>query len=209
MALTNCYITLDDIKTELMPNNAQTFEFDTRLEVAISAASRQIDAFCGRRFWQDATVVAREFFADDTRCVRVDDISTSTGLIVKTDDDEDGTFETTLTIGTDFLLMPRNADKEYPVQPWTELIAVSMGTNWFPVAYGGRPGVQVTAKFGWPAIPDDVAKACLIQATMLYKASDAAFGAVQLSIDAPALRLGGRLNPLAAGLLERYVKQPA
>jgi len=209
MALTNCYITLDDIRGELMPNSAQSFEYDTRLEVAIQSASRQVDAFCGRRFWQDGSVVAREYFTEDTRCVYVDDISTSTGLIVKVDFDEDGTFEQTLTLGTDFLLMPRNADKEYPVRPWTELVGVSQGVNWFPATTSGRPGVQVTAKFGWPAIPDDVAKACLIQATMLYKASDAAFGAVQLSIDAPALRVGQRLNPLAAGLLERYVKQPA
>ena len=40
----------------------------------------------------------------------VDDISVTTGLIVKLDDNDDGTYEKTLTLNTDFFLEPSNPD---------------------------------------------------------------------------------------------------
>ena len=66
--------------------------------------------------------------------------------------------------------------------------------------------VQITAKFGWPAIPDDVEKACLVQAAQLFKASDAVFGGVAIGMDGGVLRVRSSLNPMAEGLLEGYCK---
>jgi hypothetical protein len=76
----------------------------------------------------------------------------------------------------------------------------------FPVHGTGRPGVQVTAKFGWPAIPDDVTKACLVQAGLLFKADDASLGAIQFADAGVALRMQNRLHPVAEALLEPYCK---
>ena len=179
-------------------------DYDTKLELAISAASRMIDAYCGRFFYQDDSVQTRTYYAWDPELVDVDDISTATGLIVKTDDNDDGTFETTLTLTTNYILLPPNADKQYPVHPFTAIRLVDSGITAFPMSASGRPGVAVTAQFGWPAVPDDVQKACLIQATQLFKASDAVFGA--LSFDAGILRVRDTINPMAAAALERYVK---
>lgn len=171
------------------------------MEQSINAASREIDGWCGRRFWQDSTVAAREFYADDARCCHVDDISTVTGLVVKIDEDADGTFETTLTITTDFVLLPSNAADESPARPYTEIRLVDNYS--FPVPGNGRPGVQVTAKFGWPAVPDDVTKACLVQATDLFKAKDAVF-AIAGGAELGQLRVTSGLNRIAKALLAPY-----
>ena len=53
-----------------------------KIEQAIEAASREIDAYCGRRFWQDGTATARTYYADTPRIACVDDIATTTGLVV-------------------------------------------------------------------------------------------------------------------------------
>lgn len=202
MAITNGYTTLDLLKGELDISSATT-TYDTRMEAAINAASRQIDHETGRRFWQDATVVDRQYYADDWQTLLVDDISTTTGLVVKLDDGDDGAFATTLTIGTHFLVLPLNAADRVPAWPYTEIVLVD--TNYrFPVSSSMRPGVQVTAKFGWPAVPDDIAKACLIQAVQLFKSSDAVFGG--LSFDAGVMRVRDTLNPMALALVQGYSK---
>ena len=206
MAITNGYTTLDDIKAQ-MRITVSDYADDARLELAVAAASRQIDAHCGRRFWQDATVKERSFVADDSRICYVDDISTTTGLIVKVDDDDDGTFETTLTITSNYILAPLNAADDVPVRPYCEVLLVdSNGAVSFPVHGSGRPGVQVTARFGWPAVPDDVTKACLVQAGLLFKADDASLGAIQFADAGVALRMQNRLHPVAEALLEPYCK---
>jgi hypothetical protein len=201
VTITNGYCTLAEVKLELLPNLANS-DHDTVLEVAINAASRAIDGHCGQRFWQDSTVVAREFYADShTCCVIPEGISTTTGLIVKIDEDADGTFESTLTISTDFILTPRNAAAEVPVRPYTEVLAVENYS--FPLPSNGRPGVQVTAKFGWPTVPDDVKKACLILSHDLFKAKDAAFG---IAGEGQFGTLMIRQNKLASMLLAPYRK---
>lgn len=174
----------------------------TLVELCIAAASRNIDRFCGRRFWQDSTVVTREYHADSDSVVFVDDISTSTGLVVKTDTADDGTFATTLTITTDFLLYPLNAADEVPVKPWTELRIAGGSGYWFPVE-DGRPGVRVTAKFGWPAVPDDVKLATIFQAQMLYASKDARGGVWGDT----GLRVSRFMHPQAQELLTDYVRE--
>lgn len=198
MALTNAYTTLALLKTRL--NITDTTD-DTALELAINGASRQIDSYCGRRFWQDATVVTREYFAHSATLVETDDISTVTGLIVKTDSAGDGTFATTTTITTDFIALPVNAADRVPVWPYEEIL---LAANYsFSQLSNGRPGVQVTARFGWPAVPDDVKLACEILALDLFKAKDAPFG-VAGSNEFGALRV--RENRLARSLLEPYTR---
>jgi len=204
VTLTNAYATLLELKSELGIRDAAD---DSRLEIALNAASRQIDRHCGQRFWVDGSVVAREFYAEDSRTVQVPEgISTVSGLIVKIDDDDDGTFETTLTITTNFIVLPPNAADLVPVEPYRTVRLVDGVNGYFPRWSSGRPGVQITAKFGWPAVPDEVKKAALIQASQLFKASDAVFGGVQIGIDGGALRIRQALNPMADALLQPFVR---
>ena len=202
MAITNGYCTLAQIR-QLGEWAAGDTADDAMLELSVEAASRQIDGFCGRRFWVDGSVVARDYVAESSKLVEVDDISTTTGLIVATDTAGDGTFATTLTTA-DYLLFPLNAADEVPVRPYTSVLAV--GTASLPCLSSGRPGVRITAKFGWPAVPDNVEKACLTQAWQLYKAKDAPFGIATFGDMGGGLRVSGALNPIARALVDQYAK---
>lgn len=200
MAITNGYTSAQALSDEL---GITDFDDAPRLEAAISTASRQIDAHCGRRFWQDTEVVTRTYAASDRRRLAVDDISTTDGLVVVIDDDDDGTYETTLTETTDFILGPLNALLEVPARPYEEIMLVD---NYQWPTYL-RPGVQVTAKFGWPAVPEDVVTACTIQAKNLYKVTGAGvFGSMQLSVDGIPMRIPG-LDYVAKALLENFRRE--
>lgn len=203
--MTTDYCSADELGEQF--NLSDTDDHD-KMGLAITAASRQIDRFCGQRFYQDDAVVVREFYADSSTCVDLLEqgnapISTTTGLVVKTDDALDGTFATTLTIGTDFLLLPRNAAADD--RPFTEILVI--GSYYFPRPYTGRAGIQVTAKFGWPEVPADVKQACIIQAAQLFKLKDAVFGAAAVG-DAGAMFLRSALNPSAKALLGDFQRAP-
>lgn len=208
MSLTNAYCTVAEFQSLSRIDSGAD---QTLHEICINAASRLVDRHCGRRhgFWQDASVGTREYHPDSNWCVQVDDISTSTGLIVKTDTAVDGTFATTLTITTDFLLYERgspNAADETPARPWDEIRITSNATNYFTMA-DHRPTVQVTAKFGWAAVPDEVKLATILQAQMLYSAKDARTGILQvLSQEGFATRMSRFLHPQADLLLADFVK---
>lgn len=124
-----------------------------------------------------------------------------TGLVVATDDNDDGTFETTWTITVDFQVEPLNAAAAG--EPWTRLVAI--GPRWFP-RLEHRAGVQVTAKFGWPGgtPPAPVKHAVLIQASRLWKRKDAPFGVAGSAELGSELRLLAKLDPDVESLLRPY-----
>ncbi len=204
MAIVNGYVTLADLKATMSINDTTD---DTVMEDAIEAASRQIDAYCGRgrKFWQDAGVVARKYYPTQSRRVIVDDISTLTGLLVAVDTSDDGTFDVSLTINTDFIVEPVNAAAEYPVQPWTSILLINGTLTQFLQLASGRPSVEVTAKYGWSAIPSGIARACLVQSRNIFKSQDATFGAFQLSIDGQ-IRSVPQMDPVARAQLEPFVR---
>jgi hypothetical protein len=208
MSLTHAYCTVAELADELEMNATETSNKTAKLERAISAASRMIDKHTGwvaHGFWQDPSVVARVYEPDeaDELCIP-EGISTLTGLIVKVDYTGTGTYGTTLTINTDFTVCPANALSDYPARPITELEIMWSSSNYFPTEMENT--VQVTAKFGWPAVPDDVNKATLIQAAQMFKAPDAVFGGVPIGLDGGFMRVRSALNPMAEGLLEGYCK---
>lgn len=63
MAITNGYITQNDLKAFVGIPTDDTAD-DDLLDNAINGASRQIDAFCGRKFYADTNASAREFYTD-------------------------------------------------------------------------------------------------------------------------------------------------
>lgn len=187
MAITNGYATLNEIKNFLSITDSVD---DTLLENMVEAASRSIDRIANRRFYQDSTASARQYRVNSPVVLYTDDISGTTGLIVKTDDDGDGTFETTLTLNTDYIMDPLTANALG--RPFTQVTIVS-NTETFPIfpglfQNGLRPGVQVTAKWGWPSVPDDINQACLILTADLYKRKDSPGGILGLG-DLGAIRM--------------------
>jgi hypothetical protein len=187
MAVVNGYATLAEAKSFLSISDSVD---DTLLENMIEAASRSIDRIANRRFYLDSTASARQYRVSSPVILYTDDIGTTTGLIVETDDDGDGTFETTLTLNTDYIMDPLTALSLG--RPFTQITVVST-TNTFPIfpglfQNGLRPGVQVTAKFGWPSVPDDINQACLILTADLYKRKDSPGGILGLG-DLGAIRM--------------------
>ena len=189
MAITNGYATLAEIKSFLSIPNSDTAD-DTLLESLVESASRSIDRIANRRFYLDAAASARLYRAYSDVFVYTDDIGTSASLVVAIDESGNGTFTTTLTLNQDFLLDPLTAAAKG--RPFTQLTMVSNTTS-FPIfpglfSNGLRPGVQVTARWGWPSVPDDITSACLILTADLYKRKDAPGGVLGLG-DLGAIRM--------------------
>ncbi len=152
------------------------------LEDLVESASRSIDRIANRRFYLDATASARLYRAYSDIFVYVDDIGTTSSLVVKTDSNGNGTYAKTLTLNQDYILDPLTASSLN--RPFTQLTMVSNTETWpiFPglTQNGLRPGVQVTARWGWPSVPDDINMACLILTADLYKRKDAPGGILGL-----------------------------
>lgn len=169
---------------------------DTQLNRALSAASRSIDKTTGRRFWLDATVKQRVFRLhgrvvcdDDGDLLLVDDIGSITGLIVEAG--SGGSF----TAVTGYETSPDNAlaDGE-PITGLRRLNGI-WGT--------GTTRVRVTAKFGWPVVPDDITEATLIQAARVFKRKDSPEGVLG-SAEWGVVRLSRR-DPDVWAFIEPYL----
>ncbi len=193
MAISNGYTTLATFQAYTGMTTV-TADETVNIEKAIESASRSIDRMTNRRFWADASATARQYRATDFYRLFVDDISSTTGLIVKTDTGGDGTYETTLTFNVDYILDPINAPQQE--RPFT--VVTMVGTTLFPSPINLRPGIQVTAKFGWynGTPPNDVEEACLILSTDLVKRASSVGGVLGLS------ELGAiRMSPLGRDVL--------
>ena len=179
MAITNGYATLTQIKNYLSISDSTDNDL---LEDLIESASRSIDRIANRRFYADSTASARRYRAYSDVFVYTDDISTTTSLVVAVDENGNGTYSKTLTLDTDFIMDPLTASALG--RPFTQLTMVSNTESWpiFPglTQNGLRPGVQVTAKWGWPSVPDDITVATLTLTADLYKRKDAPGGVLGL-----------------------------
>ena len=102
--------------------------------------------------------------------------------MVAIDENGNGTYSKTLTLDTDFIMDPLTASALG--RPFTQLTMDSNTESWpiFPglTQNGLRPGVQVTAKWGWPSVPDDITVATLTLTADLYKRKDAPGGVLGL-----------------------------
>lgn len=204
MTLVNAYCTEQEVRDQF-GDEGSTLSEDL-LHRAINATSRAIDRWTGRRFWQDADVVARTYRPRDGHHVFVHDISTDTGLIVKTDTTGDGTFDTTWD-SDDFVLEPRNEDVVATGDTgdpfaWWQITAVD--TKTFPV-HARKATLQVTARFGWSGIPDEVNQAAIIKAAALFRRKDAPFGVAGFG-DMGAVRISRFGDPDVTALLDPYVR---
>jgi hypothetical protein len=179
MAITNGYATLTQIKNYMSISDNTDNDL---LEDLIESASRSIDRMANRRFYLDATASARLYRAYSDIFVYVDDIGTTSNLSVALDINGNGTYTKTLTLNQDYILDPLTASSLG--RPFTQLTMVSNTETWpiFPglTQNGLRPGVQVTARWGWPSVPDDINMACLILTADLYKRKDAPGGILGL-----------------------------
>lgn len=198
MAITNGYTTLQSLKTYLKIDDSVD---DALLEQIIESASRSIDRIANRRFYLDANASARTYRPIGNLRVQVDDFGTTSGLVVKTDPNATGTYETTFTLNTDYIVEPTNALAKG--RPFTTITIVGPTAFSLPINYW--PQVEVTARWGWPSVPDDIEQATLILSADLYKRRDSIGGVLGLS------ELGAiRMSPLGrdiSAIVRAYRKE--
>jgi gp6-like head-tail connector protein len=178
VALGDNYATLDDLKVRLGINDV-TFD-DSILDAALDSASRAVENFCSRQFNDVGLlgVSARVYYPDSIVCTEVDDFSTTTGLVIQTDQSGAGVYDTTWAT-TDYQLAPlNNIVGGQPGYPFNRILAVGSRLFLFPQVFYTlrRAPVRVTARWGWAAVPDPVHQATLIMAEEIAKLKDAPFG---------------------------------
>lgn len=203
MALGDPYATLGQLKLRL---NITDTNDDVALTSALGAATQAIEGLCGRQFNDAGAVSARVYYPDSLTLVVVDDFSTSTGLIVALDYSNAGTYSTTIT-STNFQLEPLNGivdgstgwpyNRIRAIQTWYPLWLTSIGDP--------RTSIQITARWGWAAVPAPVVEACLMLAEETFKMKDAPYGVAGFS-QYGAVRV--RENPKVMALLSRYDRYP-
>lgn len=195
MTVTNGYCTQADLAAYLRNVDATTFA--TELDDAVNEASRQVDAYCGRRFFLDNTSSARTYWTNDTRVLIFDDATTVTSIKLSTADN--GTYDLTYTVGTDYTLEPLNGRGSgleglpyWRARFTTDVLPTNTST----------PCAQITATWGWAAIPAPVRQACLILASEAFKLSEAPFGVAGFG-EMGVVRVG-KMSPKAADMLRPY-----
>ena len=195
---------------------AYTDPTDWIYDTAIAAASRSIDTSCFRQFGNSGSDPATRLFTPYVDIGRqrivcdIDDLSDLAGLLVESNQSGDAA---TWGVVTAYRLSPLNAAADG--RPYTELV-FPRGWAWGAYAYDMLPfaegSVRVTTGatdacttgWGWPAFPDGVVEAALIQASRLVKRKDSPFGIAGSPAEGNALRLLARLDPDVAVLVADY-----
>lgn len=182
MALSDPYATVAEYQAVVGSQDAGS---NAAIESDLKAVSRWLDRRLGRFFNKDASAVARVYIVPRARTappmdwaesenpfrwgnvyrtLEVDDVADTNGLVIKIDDDANGNFDETALNTTDYELQPLNAPLGPEARPYERIGIPSWST-----AGGWRSGarVQVTAIFGWPAVPAAIKRATIdITSTM-------------------------------------------
>jgi hypothetical protein len=174
---------------------------DTALQSVLDATDTLIDLYCDRKTGFGTASETRYYTAENYEYVLTDDLVSVTTL--QTDDDANGTYETTWTAGTDYVLAPRNAALDG--FPYTEIdTSVTWPRNFPKDVY---LGVKVVGVFGFPAVPAAVKQAEIIQAGAVWNSRTAPFGVIGSADLGGILRMSRALHPEAALILEPYRKR--
>jgi hypothetical protein len=185
------YVGLQSLKRALGKVTAD--DRDEDIQVAAVAASRMIDATTGRppgAFQAGLTATTRTFSLAGRVLqnigymrsgVMVDDIASDEGVVIGI-----GTVATGVYIPpASFTLGPMNALSEGKPFEWVSLP--------YSFTNGTQDSIQVTARWGWPAIPSEVEMATRLLASRLYKRKDSPQGVIA-SADWGAVRVS-RTDP--------------
>lgn len=175
------------------------FDDDVQIGLARHTASRAVDEHCNRQFGQIDEPVERLYTAwpDLERgrwVVTIDDLMTTTGLVVEVDG--------TAITSAGYTLEPVNAAAAG--RPWTSL-AFTSDAEATPT--GCVHEVSAVARWGWTAVPQAVEQATLLQASRLLKRRDAPFGVAGSPELGSELRLLAKVDPDVAVAL-RGLRRP-
>jgi hypothetical protein len=197
VSLVNAYCSLADVKGALRIPSQDTVD-DALLNIAINAASRQIDGETDRVFYSASG--ARTYVPESSVLVVTDDIQTVTKL-----ETSSGDGFTVEIPATDFQLEPLNGVAGGIPQPFTRIRAT--GAFLFPV-FSQRSvnldeaTVRVTGTFGWSATPAAIRQACMLLSIRIFKRLDSPLAVAGFG-DLGAIRVG-RSDPDVMAMIAPY-----
>jgi hypothetical protein len=194
MSINNGYSTLAQVKAALRITDSID---DSLLNMAIESASRAIDQYTNRNFYNAGTAV-RYFAPNDAFNVTIDDLISLSSL--QTMNDSDQIYDTNWG-ADDYQLEPLNGIVDGIPQPYTHIRAIGDFTF---LNIGGEATVKVTGVWGWNAVPIQVTQATVIQASRIYKRLDSPLGII--SGELGSMRVGSRLDPDVAQLVDSLRK---
>jgi hypothetical protein len=200
MAITNGYCTLSDVKSAFRITDSVD---DAMLEIAIESASREIDGYCERVFYNAGTAT-RVYVPTDTFYVETDDIITLTTLKTSS---TGVSFDITWSSSGDYQLEPLNGvNGGLTGHPAMRIRAI--GSYLFPLwdprnLNSHQATVQVLGVFGWSAVPIAIKQATIILASRLFKRLDTPLG---VSFDELGALRVGRVDPDVEKLISPYKK---
>lgn len=193
MAITNGYATLAQVKSALRITDAID---DSIIELAIEAASRQIDSVCERFFY--STTDTRVYAPSDWQITEIDDLVTLTTL--KTSSNVNSVFDVTWTAGQ-YQLEPLNGIAGGIVTPFNRIRAID--NLYFPENMG-EATVQVEGVFGFAAVPTEIKQAAVLLSSRIFKRNDSPLGVAGFG-DLGAIRVS-RVDPDIDAMLAPYKK---
>ncbi len=194
MAIVNGYCTLAEIKASARITDSVD---DTLLELAVESASRMVDSYTQRYFYNAGTAT-RLFAPQDSYVSEIDDLITLTTL--QTSDGDD--FGTTWA-AKDYQLEPLNGNVDgLTNHPATRIRAVD---DFIFNVLDGEATVRVVGVWGWSAVPIAVKQATIIQAARIFKRNDSPLGIAGFG-EMGAVRVGVQLDPDVKHLIDVYRK---
>jgi hypothetical protein len=192
---TNVYTTLADVRNGLQIEDSND---DTDIQAAILSASRMIDDYCQRAFYQEGTLaspVIKYYTPVSPWYLEIDDLIEPTEIASRAN--QSGPFTQIWNLDTDIMYEPvNNPDLGRPI---TRLLAIQ--TYVFP--YFFPQTVKITGVWGFKEIPYEVELACKIQASRLFIRKQSPFG-IAGSVELGTVRLSSRLDPDVEMLLKTF-----
>ena len=191
----NIYTTLQDVKTGLQIEDSND---DTDIQAAIISASRMIDDYCQRGFYQEGTLaspVVKYYTPVSPWYLEIDDLLQPTEVATRAN--QSGPFTQIWNLDTDIMYEPVNNPEIG--RPVTRLLAIQ--TYVFP--YFFPQTVKITGVWGYSSIPVEVQMACKIQASRLFVRKQSPFG-IAGSLELGTVRLNSRLDPDVEMLLKTF-----
>lgn len=167
--MSDTYATLEQMKSAV---RFQSDFDDDLLQTALEAATDWVNGWCDREFFPaTSAVTTRDYVPTGIRDVlAIDD--TVEVISVKTDEDFDRTFATTLN-PIDFQVEPANEKRYGLLLPFNRIRPQEDG--YWPT-FREQATVRVEARFGWPETPVAVREATILQASRLFTRLDAPLG---------------------------------
>lgn len=130
---------------------------DADIAADLMAVSRYLDGEMRRFFTRDASPVIRIFApAHDGKNLAVSDLS-GPPTLVRVDTAGNGTFSTTLA-AADYILLPLDAPLNPEPWPFTSMQLTGLG---LVGAFSVNQRVEITARWGWPAVPEPIRRAAI------------------------------------------------